>query len=48
MMFDDMHSTGISPVVLGTVWASVFSLGLLALSYAFRAWLGQIQSVVET
>jgi trypsin-like peptidase len=35
------HSVGLSPVVMGAVWTSIFFLGLLALTYASRAWLGQ-------
>ncbi|WP_432095640.1 trypsin-like peptidase domain-containing protein [Streptomyces sp. bgisy100] len=39
--FSGMHGVHLNPVVLGAAWASIFSPGLLALTYAFRAWLGQ-------
>ncbi|EFL29319.1 hypothetical protein SSOG_09033 [Streptomyces himastatinicus ATCC 53653] len=48
MMFGDMHGVDVSPVVLGAVWVSIFSPGLLALTYAFRAWLGQIRYAADT
>ncbi|MDW4909846.1 hypothetical protein RB628_32075 [Streptomyces sp. ADMS] len=43
MMFSDLHGADVNPVVMGMVWVSLFSAGLLALIYAFRAWFGQIR-----
>ncbi|GAA2955179.1 MULTISPECIES: S1 family peptidase [Streptomyces] len=43
--FSNMHGVHLNPVALGAAWASIFSPGLLALTYAVRAWLGQIQYV---
>ncbi|MDH6522044.1 serine protease [Streptomyces sp. SAI-090] len=43
LMFSDLHGADINPVVMGMVWTSLFSPGLLALTYAFRAWFGQIR-----
>lgn len=43
LMFSDLHGADINPVVMGMVWTSLFSPGMLALTYAFRAWFGQIQ-----
>ncbi|MEU8849744.1 serine protease [Streptomyces sp. NPDC048564] len=43
LMFSDLHGADVNPVVMGMVWASVFSPGMLALTYAFRAWFGQIR-----
>lgn len=37
--FSDMHGAHLNPFILGTAWASIFSPGLLALTYAIRAWL---------
>ncbi|NUK17675.1 S1 family peptidase [Streptomyces lunaelactis] len=43
LMFSDLHGADINPVVMGMVWTSLFSPGMLALTYAFRAWFGQIR-----
>jgi hypothetical protein len=43
LMFSDPHGAGITPVVMGMVWTSFFSPGMLALTYAIRGWFGQIQ-----
>ncbi|WP_447028153.1 S1 family peptidase [Streptomyces rochei] len=43
--FSNMHGVHLNPVTLGAAWASIFSPGLLALTYAVRAWLGQIRYV---
>jgi hypothetical protein len=43
LMFSDLHGADVNPVVMGMVWVSLFSPGLLALTYAFRAWFGQIR-----
>jgi hypothetical protein len=45
LMFSELHGADINPVVMGMVWVSLFSPGMLALAYAFRAWFGQIQFV---
>ncbi|MDW8478393.1 serine protease [Streptomyces scabiei] len=45
LMFSELHGADINPVVMGMVWVSLFSPGMLALTYAFRAWFGQIQFV---
>ncbi|UDM05537.1 S1 family peptidase [Streptomyces longhuiensis] len=41
--FSAMHGVHLNPVALGAAWASIFSPGLMALTYAFRAWLGQVR-----
>ncbi|QIY68896.1 hypothetical protein HEP84_06455 [Streptomyces sp. RLB1-33] len=46
LMFSDLRRADVNPVVMGMVWASLFSPGMLALTYAFRAWFGQIQFAV--
>ncbi|MGW7673921.1 hypothetical protein ACWGJX_43705 [Streptomyces sp. NPDC054775] len=48
MMFSDLHGVDVNPVVMGLVWASIFSPGMLALTYAFRAWFGQIRYADDT
>lgn len=45
LMFTELHGAHINPVVMGMVWVGLFSPGMLALTYAFRAWFGQIQFV---
>lgn len=37
--FSPMRDTHLNPFILATTWARVFSPGLLALTYAVRAWL---------
>ncbi|MEN8652255.1 hypothetical protein ABCR94_17025 [Streptomyces sp. 21So2-11] len=34
--FSDMHGARLNPFVLGAAWASIFSAGLLSLTYAER------------
>ncbi|MGW8065920.1 S1 family peptidase [Streptomyces ziwulingensis] len=46
--FSDMHGVHLDPIALGAAWAGIFSPGLLALTYAVRAWLGQIRYVDTT
>jgi len=43
LMYSELHGADINPIVLGMVWASLFSPGMLALTYAFRAWFSQIR-----
>jgi hypothetical protein len=43
MMFSDLHGVDVNPVLMALVWAGTFSPGMLALTYAFRAWFGQIR-----
>ncbi|EXU61881.1 hypothetical protein Z951_44645 [Streptomyces sp. PRh5] len=47
MAYSDMHDIDINPIAMATAWASIFTLGLLALTYTFRAWLGQIRHTTE-
>lgn len=44
LMFSDLHGAHINPIAMGVAWASLFSPGMLALTYAFRAWFGQSSS----
>ncbi|TLS45692.1 hypothetical protein FE633_13060 [Streptomyces montanus] len=48
MMFSDLHRVDINPVVTGLVWAGIFAPGMLALTYAFRSWFGQIRYTEKT
>jgi hypothetical protein len=42
VVFSNMHGIHLNPFLLGTAWAGVFSPGLLALTYAIRAWLDDL------
>jgi hypothetical protein len=48
MMFSDLHGVDVTPVLMGLVWSGAFSPGMLALTYAFRAWFGQIRYADDT
>ncbi|MGI5461094.1 hypothetical protein ACQEWB_49685 [Streptomyces sp. CA-249302] len=43
LMFSDLLGANINPLAMGVAWASLFSPGMLALTYAFRSWFGQIR-----
>ncbi|WP_413105549.1 hypothetical protein [Streptomyces sp. Inha503] len=47
MADSDMHDIDINPLAMATAWASIFTPGLLALTYTFHAWLGQIRHTTE-
>ncbi|MFJ5611071.1 hypothetical protein ACIQCJ_16990 [Streptomyces sp. NPDC093221] len=42
VVFSNIHGIHLNPFLLGTAWAGVFSPGLLALTYAIRAWLDDL------